>query len=309
MGRYIVRRLLQVIPVFFGTTFIIFAAVFALPGDPVRALFGDRQPPQATIDAITRRYNLDKPLLVQYGLYMKRIFFHLDFGVNFHNRPVLDIMKSAWPVSVKLGLTAFSIELVVGISAGIMAGLRRGGFFDNFILMSTTLLIAIPVFVLGFVGQLVFGLKLQLFPISGLRDGWPYSYILPALILAGVQLASLTRLVRVSLVENLRADYVRTAIAKGLPRRRVVARHAFRNSLIPVVTLLGLDVGSLISGAIVTEGIFNIPGVGRALFLAVGAQENTVVVGISTALVLIFIVANLSVDLLYGLLDPRIRFD
>ena len=309
MGRYVIRRLLQVIPVFFGTTLIIFAAVFALPGDPVRALFGDRQPPQQTIDAITRKYNLDKPLWEQYFLYMKGIFLHLDFGENFHNRPVLDIMKEAWPVSVKLGLTAFSIEVVIGLSAGILAGLRRGGFFDNFVLMTTTLLIAIPVFVLGFVGQLVFGLKLQVFPISGLKDGWPYSYILPAMILAGIQLASLTRLVRTSLVENLRADYVRTAIAKGLPRRRVVARHAFRNSLIPVVTLLGLDIGTLISGAIITEGIFNIPGVGRALFLAINAQENTVVVGISTALVLVFIIANLAVDLLYGTLDPRIRYD
>jgi peptide/nickel transport system permease protein/oligopeptide transport system permease protein len=199
--------------------------------------------------------------------------------------------------------------VIVGLSAGILAGLRRGGFFDNFVLMTTTLLIAIPVFVLGFIGQLVLGLKLSVFPIAGIDDGWPYSYILPAMVLAGIQLASLTRLVRTSLVENLRADYVRTAIAKGLSRRRVVGRHAFRNSLIPVVTLLGLDIGTLISGAIITEGIFNIPGIGRQLFLAIQQQENTVVVGISTALVLIFIVSNLLVDILYGTLDPRIRYD
>lgn len=309
MGRYVIRRLIQTIPVFFGTTFIIFSAVFALPGDPVRALFGDRQPPQTTIDAITRKYNLDKPLLTQYGLYMKGLFLHGNFGVNFRDRPVLDIMKEAWPVSVKLGLTAFAFEVLIGVTAGIFAGLRRGGFFDNLTLMSTTIIISIPTFVLGFIGQLTLGLKLKIFPVAGLQDGWPYSYLLPALILAGIQLAALTRLVRTSLVENLRADYVRTAIAKGLSRKRVVGRHAFRNSLIPVVTLLGVDVGSLISGAIVTEGIFNLPGVGRALFLAIRAQENTVVVGISTALVLIFIFANLAVDLLYGLLDPRIRYE
>ena len=220
-----------------------------------------------------------------------------------------EILGEAWPVSVKLGLTAFAIEVGIGILAGVMAGLRRGGFFDNLVLLSTTLIISIPVFVLAFVAQLTLGLKLGIFPISSISEGWPESYILPAMVLASLQLATLTRLTRTSLVENLRADYVRTAIAKGLPRRLVVGKHTLRNSLIPVVTLLGIDIGSLISGAIVTEGIFNLPGVGRTIFQAIQRQENTVVVGISTALVLIFIFANLAVDLLYGVLDPRIRYD
>lgn len=308
MGRYVIRRLLQVIPVFFGTTFIIFAGVFMLPGDPIRALFGDKSPGAAVINTIREKYHLNDPLLIQYYEYMKGVVVG-DLGVNFRDRPVLDIILQAAPVSIKLGLTAFAFEIIVGILAGILAGLRRGGYFDNLVLIVTTLIISIPSFVLGFVSQLTLGLELGIFPVSSIREGWPYAYILPAMILAALGLASLTRLTRTSLVENLRADYVRTAIAKGLPRKRVIGRHAFRNSLIPVVTLLGIDIGTLISGAIITEGIFNLPGIGQALFRAIGAQENTVVVGISVALVIVFILANLLVDVLYGVLDPRIRYD
>jgi ABC-type dipeptide/oligopeptide/nickel transport system permease component len=253
---------------------------------------------------------------VQYGKYIWGIFSRLDFGANFRNRDVLDIVAEAAPITVKLGLTAFAIEIAIGILAGVMAGLRRGGFFDNVVLISTTLVISVPVFVLAFVSQLTLAGSqswlggVQLFPISfGQEQAWPKAYLLPAFILASLSLAQLARLTRTSLVENLRADYVRTAIAKGLSRRTVVGKHTLRNSLIPVVTLLGIDVGTLMGGAIVTEGIFNIPGMGRAIFNGIRAQENTVVVGISVLLVLVFIVANLLVDLLYGVLDPRIRYD
>ena len=316
MGRYVIRRLLQLIPVFFGTTFIIFAGVFMLPGDPIRALFGNRPPTPELVRELTERYNLDDPLLVQYGKYISGIFLRGDFGMNFRNRPVLEIVQDAAPVTIKLGLTAFAIEIGIGIIAGVLAGLRRGGFFDNVMLITTTLIISIPVFVLGFVAQLtVAGNQgwlggTELFPISfGQEQSWPRAYVLPALILASLQLAQLTRLTRTSLVENLRADYVRTAIAKGLTRRTVIGKHTLRNSMIPVVTLLGIDIGGLMGGAIVTEGIFNMPGLGRAIFRGIGAQENTVVVGISMILVIIFIVANLLVDVLYGFLDPRIRYD
>jgi ABC-type dipeptide/oligopeptide/nickel transport system permease component len=287
-----------------------------LPGDPIRALFGERPPPQSLVDQLTERYNLNDPLIIQYGKYIGGIFLRGDFGANFRGRPVLEIVADAAPITITLGLTAFAIEIVIGLTAGVMAGLRRGGFFDNLVLISTTLIISIPVFVLAFVSQLtVAGSQdwlggVEIFPISfGQNQSWPQAYILPAIILASLSLAQLARLTRTSLVENLRADYVRTAIAKGLSRRTVVAKHTLRNSLIPVVTLLGIDVGTLMGGAIVTEGIFNIPGMGRAIFNGIRAQENTVVVGISVLLVLVFIVANLLVDLLYGVLDPRIRYD
>jgi oligopeptide transport system permease protein len=308
MGRYAARRILQIIPVFIGTTFLIFTMVWALPGDPIRALSGDKPPPPAVYEELRQRYNLDDPLIIQYLKYMGNLF-QGDFGTSFRGQEVSAIMADAWPVTVKLALTAFVFEIVIGLTAGILAGLRKGRFIDNLVLVSTTLVVSIPIFVLGFTAQLVFGVKLGWFPIAGVQNGWPTDYILPGLVLASVALAYLARLTRTSLVENLRSDYVRTAIAKGLPRRRVVGRHTLRNSLIPVVTLLGVDLGQLMGGAIVTEGIFNLPGIGQAIFRAVGNREGTIVVGISTALVLIFLFANLIVDLLYGLLDPRIRYE
>jgi peptide/nickel transport system permease protein/oligopeptide transport system permease protein len=162
--------------------------------------------------------------------------------------------------------------------------------------------------VLGFTAQIMLGVKLGWFPIAGLNQGWK-SYLLPAFVLAALSLAYVARLTRTSLVENLRSDYIRTAVAKGLPRKRVVGRHALRNSLIPVVTYLGIDLGALMGGAIVTEGIFNIPGIGQQVFVSIRSQEGPVVVGITTALVLVYITANLLVDVLYGVLDPRIRYE
>jgi ABC-type dipeptide/oligopeptide/nickel transport system permease component len=307
MGRYIARRLLQAIPVFLGTTFLIFALVFAIPGDPIRALSGDKPVSPSVYAELQDRYNLDDPFLVQYGKYMGGLA-KGDFGQSFRGRDVTDIMAERFPVTIKLALFAFGFEVLIGILAGVLAGLRRGSFMDNLVLITTTLVVSIPVFVLGFTAQIMLGVKLGWFPIAGLNEGWK-SYLLPGLVLASLSLAYVARLTRTSLVENLRSDYIRTAVAKGLPRTRVVGRHALRNSLIPVVTYLGIDLGALMAGAIVTEGIFNIPGVGQQVFVSIRAQEGPVVIGITTALVLVFIVANLLVDVLYGVLDPRIRYE
>jgi len=307
VGRYVVRRLLQSIPVLFGATFLVYAAVFAIPGDPVRALFGERQVAQSTLDAIREQHNLNDPLLVQYGKYMLGVF-QGDLGRNFRGREVWDILASAFPVTLRLASVALSFQVVIGLIAGVLAGLGRGSFIDNLVRVSTIFLVSIPVFVLGYTLQLVLGVRLDLLPIAGLRDGW-FSYVMPGLVLAAGSLAYIARLTRTSLVENLRADYVRTATAKGLPRSRVVGRHTLRNSLIPLVTFLGFNLGELMVGAIVTEGVFNLPGIGRATFDAVLAQENSVVVGVVTILVMIFIASTLLVDLLYAVLDPRIRYE
>lgn len=307
MGRYVIRRLLQMIPVFIGTTFIIFYMVYALPGDPIRALSGDRTLSPAFYNELRERYNLNDPLIIQYVKYMLNIV-QGDFGQTFRGREVSEIIAERWPVTIKLAFLAFVFEIIIGLLAGILAGLRKGSFIDNLVLISTTLVVSIPIFVLGFTAQLILGVKLSIFPVAGLGEGL-MSYLLPGLILAAIQLAYLARLTRTSLVENMRADYVRTAVAKGLSRSRVVGRHAFRNSLIPVVTLLGLDIGFLMGGAIVTEGIFNIPGIGQQVFQSIRLQEGTVVVGITTMLVVVFLAANLFVDVLYGLLDPRIRYE
>jgi oligopeptide transport system permease protein len=307
MGRYVARRLLLTIPVLIGASFLIFAMVYALPGDPIRALAGDRPLAPAVVAQLRAQFNLDDPLLVQYGKYLANLT-HLNLGTDFHQRPVLDIITDRLPVTVRLTVVAVVLEAVIGLAAGILAGIRRNGFFDNVVLISTTLIISIPILVLAFLAQYIFGLKLGWFPIAGIQEGW-YSYLLPGLVLASGSLAYVARLTRTSIAENMRADYVRTARAKGLPHRTVILRHTLRNSLIPVITFIGADAGALLGGAIVTEAVFNIPGIGRAVFDAVRGQEGAVVVGIVTLMVFFFIFFNLIVDVLYAVLDPRIRYD
>ena len=306
MGRYIARRLLLGIPVLLGATFIIFALVYALPGDPIRALAGDRPLSPAVAAELRERFNLNDNLFVQYARYVGGLV-QGDFGSDFRGRPVSQIIGERLPITVRLALIALAFEAVFGITAGVLAGIRRGSFLDNLVLVSTTAVVSIPVFVLGFLAQLTLGLRFGIFPIAGIQDGL-YGYVLPAFVLAALSLAYVARLLRTSLAENLRSDYVRTAKAKGLPPSQVVGKHALRNSLIPVVTFLGADLGALLSGAIVTEGIFNIPGLGRAVFDAVITQEGAVVVGIVTFFVFVYIFFNLLVDVLYAALDPRIRY-
>jgi oligopeptide transport system permease protein len=304
--RYTVRRLLQAVPVLLGTTFLVFAMVFAIPGDPIRALAGDRPMAESTYRALRAEYNLDDPLMVQYVKYLGDLA-RGDFGTDFNGRPVGEIMADRFPVTIKLALVALAFEILLGIAAGVLAAIRRKSFLDTLVLVTTTAIVSIPTFVLGFSLQLLLGVQLGWFPIAGLSDGWR-SYLLPGFVLGALSLAYVARLTRTSLMENLQSDYVRTAVAKGASARRVVGIHALRNSLIPVVTFLGVDLGALMGGAIVTEGIFNIPGIGLQVFSSVRAQEGPVVVGIVTALVLVFILANLLVDLIYALLDPRIRY-
>lgn len=307
MGRYLIRRILQFIPVFLGATFLIFALVFMIPGDPIRALSGDKPMPQSVQDTLRAEYNLDKPLWQQYALYVAGVV-QGDFGKDFRGREVTEIMGQRIPVTFRLALYAFAFEVVIGIAAGILAGLKKGGFIDNLVRISTLVVISIPIFVLGFLAQLLIGVEWGLLPVSGLRQG-SASYVLPAIVLGSVSLAYIARLTRTSLAENMRADYVRTAKSKGLSRKRVVGVHALRNSLIPVITFLGVDLGALMGGAIITEAIFNLPGIGNAVYQATLRQEGTVVVGIVTFLVLVFMISNLLVDFLYAVLDPRIRYE
>jgi oligopeptide transport system permease protein len=307
MGRYIARRLLLTIPVLLGASFLIFAMVYALPGDPIRALGGDRPLAPAVVAELRARFHLNDPLWLQYVKYLGDIL-QGNFGTDFHNRPVIDTILSRLPITLKLTAVAIGFEIVIGVVAGVLAGIRRNGYFDNLVLVATTVVVSIPILVLAFVSQYVFGLKLGWFPTSGTKEGL-YSFLLPGLVLAAGSLAYVARLTRTSIAENMRADYVRTARAKGLPPKTVIVRHTLRNSLIPVVTFIGADVGTLLGGAIVTETVFNLPGIGRAVFDSVNAQEGAVVVGIVTLMVFFFIFFNLVVDVLYAVLDPRIRYD
>uniref|UniRef100_A0AAU2JT59 ABC transporter permease n=1 Tax=Streptomyces sp. NBC_00049 TaxID=2903617 RepID=A0AAU2JT59_9ACTN len=306
MGRYVIRRLLQMIPVFIGSTFLIFFMVYAL-GDPVAALFGDKAPDPATAARIRKDLYLDQPLWKQYLHYMGQIF-QGDFGTAFNGQSVTELMASAFPVTLRLTIVAIFFEIVFGITLGVLSGLRRGRSVDTSVLVMTLVVISVPTFVTGYLLQYLFGVKWGWVRPTVSPDAPFNELILPGIVLALVSLAYVTRLTRTSIAENVKADYVRTATAKGLPRRRVVTRHLLRNSLIPVVTFIGTDIGALMGGAIVTERIFNIHGVGYQLYQGILRNNSPTVVGFVTILVIVFLLANLLVDLLYAVLDPRIRY-
>jgi ABC-type dipeptide/oligopeptide/nickel transport system permease component len=308
VGRFVTHRLLQSLVVFAGVTLLIYAAVFVLPGDPIRALSPNRPLPANVVAQLRRHFDLDAPLWRQYVTYVANVL-RGDLGTDFFGRPVLGLMKERWPVTLRLAGTAWFFEIVLGIGLGVWAALRRGRVADHVILAAGIAVISIPAFVLAFTAQLLLGVKAGVVPVAGVEDGWPASYLLPGLILGSFGLASVSRLVRSSVLENLGAGYVRTAYAKGLATRRVVVGHVLRNSLIAAVTYLALDLGTLLGGTIIIEGIFNLPGVGQLLFSGIQQQNGPVVVGVSTTLVLIFLLLNLAVDLLYGVLDPRMRHD
>ncbi|WP_300343730.1 ABC transporter permease [Nesterenkonia sp.] len=308
MTGYIIRRLLQFIPVVIAATLIVYGLVFLMPGDPIRALAGDRPMSDAVRETLREQYNLDDPFLLQYGKYIWGVFTAGDFGTTFQGRPVSDIIQQRLPVTLTLAAVTFVIQGIIGIAAGVLSAIFRDRFIDRLVQVSTVVVVALPVLAIAFVLQLIFGLNLGWFPIAGTREGL-YSYILPGFAMAAVSTAMIARLLRGELIEALQSDYVRTATAKGMRRSRVITRHGLRNSMIPIVTFMGADLASMIGGSIVVESIFNLPGLGEQVYRSIQAQEGTVVVGIVTLFVLAFVVINLIVDLLYAVLDPRIRYD
>ncbi len=308
MSKYILRRLLQMIPVVIGATFIIFAMVFALPGDPLAGKCGERPCPASFIAKFRADHNLSDPLLLRYVKYLGHLI-HGDFGTTFQGLNVAEELSRRYMVTARLAIIAILFEIVIGILAGMLAGIRKGRFIDNLVLLSTLIVISIPTFVLGSVSQTVFGLKIPIFPPTVSPEANWFELLLPGIVLGSLSLAYVARLTRTNLVENLRADYVRTAVAKGLTRRRTIGLHALRNSLIPVVTFAGADFGALLGGAIITERIFNIRGIGGFIFQSIHSRDGVAVVGAVTMLVIVYLFMNLIVDLLYGVLDPRISHD
>ena len=308
MFRYLVRRLLQMVLTFFGATFIVYALTFANADDPIQALAGERPITPSVRQALTERYHLDDPFLLQYWYYLKGLLTG-DFGTSLTGRKISAMMTQAWPVTIKLALLAIVIAAGVAIIAGVISGIRRGGIFDNVTLALTLVVLALPIVVLAPLAQLIFGIKLGWFPPTAGKNATLYELLLPAAVLASLVVATELRVTRASVAENLRADYVRTARAKALTRNRVIGVHVLRNSLIPVITLIGVDIGALMSGAIVTEKVFNIPGVGFNLFRGIRTEDGPLVVGFVSVLVIVFLVVNLLVDLLYAVLDPRIRYE
>lgn len=307
MLRYIFFRILQVIPVLLGTTFLIYFMVFAMPGDPIVAMFGDKTPNPIVLEKLRAQYNLDQPFIIQYLLYLKGILVG-DFGVSFSGQPVSDILARTFPITATLAVMAIAIELILAVTIGLFSGLRKGKIFDNANLIVALLMMSVPIFVIAFLAQYFFAIKLGWFRAT-VGSGAPIQdLMLPAIVLGVSLYATSMRLTRSSVIDTLNQDFVRTAYAKGLSRRRVVPVHVLRNSLIPTVTNTAANFGVLLVGATVTEGIFNVPGVGNTLYQAILRGENATVVSFVTVMVLLYLGVNLIVDLLYAVLDPRIRY-
>lgn len=307
MLRYILFRILQVIPVLLGTTFLIYFMVFAMPGDPIIAMFGDKTPNPAVLEKLRAQYNLDQPFIVQYLLYLKGLLVG-DFGTSFSGQPVKDILARTFPVTATLAIMAIIIEFVLAIVVGLFSGLRKGKLFDNANLIIGLLMMSVPIFVIAFLAQYFFTIKLSWFRTTVGADTSISGLLLPAIVLGISLYATSMRLTRSSVIETLNQDFVRTAYSKGLSRNRVIPVHVLRNSLIPTVTNSAANFGVLLVGATVTEGIFNVPGVGNTLYQAILRGENSTVVSFVTVMVLLYLGVNLIVDLLYAVLDPRIRY-
>lgn len=297
----------MVVPVLLGTILLVFGMVFLTPGDPISRLAGNKPLSPSTIATITERYHLDQPFVIQFWDYVKALS-HGDFGATFTGRDVSDIVKERFPVTLKLALGAFAIEVVLGLALAIVSAVKRRTWIDSSILIGTLAMITIPTLVVGFVLQYVFGIRLGWLPVAGIQAGWQ-SYVLPALTLGIGSAASLGRLGRSDILDNMTGEHIRAANARGLPRRRVIGHHVLKNSLVPIVTIFGLDLAYLMGGAVITETIFNLPGLGQSLIIGVRTSNGPLVVGLVMLSAIIFVFTNLVVDLLCARIDPRISYE
>jgi len=305
---FIIRRILQIIPVIIGVTLILFTLMYIIPEDPAKLILEKGATPEA-LQNLREKMGIDKPVYVQYWRYIKKLA-KGDLGTSYrYRRSVNSILADHYPNSIKLALAAIIIEIIIGIFAGIVSAVKKYSFWDVLVTVSTTIAVCIPVYWLGMMLQVAFGLKLGWLPMSGMGDGSIMYYILPAITLASVSTAFVARMTRSTMLEVLSNDYITTAYAKGLSTNMVIGKHALKNALIPVVTLIGMDLGTLMGGAILTETVFNWPGVGRTIYLAILQRDAPVVIGGTIILVMIFVVMNLIVDIIYALLDPRIRYE
>lgn len=306
MTRFVLRRILAAIPIGLIVTLGVFALVFAMPGDPLRELAGDKPIPAAVLAAKRAQFHLDDPFIVQYLLSMKDILTG-NFGSTFAGADIAEQLRLRIPVTLKLATLSLALQWIAGLLFGLYAGFRRNGLIDRMLLLSTLVVLAVPGLVLYFAGQYVFGVQLKWLPVSGVADGYPISYLLPAVCIAITGFAGMARLTRTSIVDTANADFVKTGRAKGLGEQRILWRHVLPNALLPVVTLMGIDFAGIFAGAVLAESIFNLPGLGQFMFQAIKLKEGGVVVLLSTLAFLMFILINLLVDIVYGAIDPRVR--
>lgn len=303
-ARYFLSRLLYALPVVFLVVSLVFFLIHLVPGDPVEQMLGERARP-ADIEKMRHDLGLDQPLLRQYGSYLQKVARgDLGYSIRF-NSPVARIILARYPATIELAAAALLLALLFSIPAGVQAAVHRGQWRDHGLGFLSLLGLSFPNFALGPVLILVFAVKLGWLPVSGY--GTPAHLVLPAITLGAALAAILTRMVRTAVLEELSQDYVRTARAKGLAERTVLYKHTLRNGLVPVVTVVGLQLGALLSGAMVTEAIFSWPGIGRLTLQAINSRDYPLAQGCFLAIAVTYIAVNLLTDLLYSVVDPRIR--
>lgn len=332
MSKYLVRRLLESIPVIFGVSVLVFSLLHFIPGDPAVAILGERATPE-NVDALRERLGLNKPLHEQYVIWMGNILSG-DLGNTVRgNIPIANEIRSRFPATIELSIVSLLIAAMLGVPIGMISAVRRNSLVDTLSMLLALFGVSIPIFVLGllliffvgveldwlpFVGRLSVNMQLErktgLFVLDALIGGnWTAMQdalahlILPSITLATIPLAIIARITRSSMLEVLNQDYIRTARAKGLREGTVITFHAFRNALLPVVTIIGLQLGTLLSGAVLTETIYSWPGIGKWLFDSIIARDYPIVQSVTLLIAMIYVVVNLLVDLLYTLIDPRIR--
>ncbi len=297
--------MVALIPVIMGVTLLVFVIMQLAPGNPARMILGEMATPEQ-VAALEEEMGLNKPLLVRYFNYMLN-FLRGDMGTSYYkSTSVVSEVMSRFPYTAKLAGVAAILTLIMSIPIGVMAAVKQNSVFDNASLVVTLLGISMPVFWLGLLLIITFSLKLDLFPTGG-ADTWK-SYIMPAFCLAFSNMSTMARTTRSSMLETIRQDYVRTAAAKGVPRKAVILRHAFRNALIPTITVLGIQMSQLLGGSVVVETVFAWPGVGRLMIDSISSRDTPMVLGCIVLLTILFSVLNLVIDLCYAVADPRIKY-
>ena len=306
MLRYLVRRLVLTIPVLLGVATLVFALIHLIPGDPAQAMLGETAA-EEDVEALRRRLGLDRPLVEQYGVFLAGLA-RGDLGTSLRtDEPVAQAILARLPATLELAAAAMLVAIGVAIPLGIIAAVGRGTFVDHLATGLALTGMSVPNFWLGPLLAILFAVELGWLPVSG--RGTPAHLVLPAISLGAALAAILARMTRASLLEELREPYVQAARARGASRPRAVLRHAFRNSLIPVVTLVGLQFGAVLTGAVITETIFAWPGIGRLLIQSIGFRDYPIVQGCILFIAVTYVGMNLLTDLVYGVLDPRIRYD
>jgi peptide/nickel transport system permease protein len=313
MVSYIFRRVLATLPVMAIVAFLVFSLLYIAPGDPAAVIAGDQASP-ADVERIRQSLGLDRPFLVQFGTWVWRIL-HGDLGTSiFTNLPVASLIAQRIEPTLSLMVLTLVLTILIAVPLGVMAAWKAGSFVDRAIMAFAVLAFSLPVFVVGYLLAYVFALEFEWLPVQGytpLAQGfWPWleNLILPAVALGGVYIALIARITRASMLEVLQQDYIRTARAKGLDQRSILFVHALKNAAVPIVTVIGIGVALLIGGAVVTESVFAIPGLGRLTVDAILRRDYPVIQGIVLMFSFLYTLVNLMVDVTYTLIDPRIRY-